>query len=361
MMAYLRGMGLAVSTFLVFVSAPSWSGAARAAAPYPRSPYITGVTWDRSTYQFGGLGGDLWPTTAGADGKVYAAWGDGVVTCPAYVSFGIAALAGGPSARLQRAGCGPLSFGHGKISGLLDVAGTFYAIVYLQNRPANADLAVWSSPDHGQTWRKPSWVFPGNTSDPLPTSFVNFGEGYGGARDGFVYMLAIKNEDKPTAVYLMRAPKGRLLSEKSYEYFAGTASNPVWSKRVGAAEPIFVDSGGVQGPRMNYDAGIGRYLLMVGHGSSGDSGGKLGMFEGQEPWGAWRTVDYQERWLGISGGIFLGVSFPSPWMVNGGKTPWAVFSCWSHKDKRTGTVPCGAYDDRYNLIRATLKVAPASR
>ena len=366
MMWSLRKAARAASTVLALGSAAFWSGSAHAAAPYPDSSYITGVTWDQSTHQFNGLGADLWPTTAGADGKVYTAFGDGVATCPAYVSYGVAAVAGGPSARLQRASCGPLSWGHGKIASLLDVAGTLYAIVYLQNRPVNADLAIWSSSNHGQTWRKASWVFPGNnTSIPLPTAFVNFGQGYKGARDGFVYLLAIKDGDLPKAVYLMRAPKGSLLNKTSYEYFAGTASTPSWSTLVGAAKPIFVDPAGTQSPRMNYDAALGRYLLTTAHGSSaarsGTSGGKLGLFESQEPWGSWRTVEYEERWLGINGGIFLGVSFPSPWMADSGKTLWGVFSCWSHTTKSSHSDACGAYDDRYNVLRATLKVSPAGR
>jgi hypothetical protein len=44
-----------------------------AAAPYPRSTLITGLAWDTSTYQYGGLGGDIWPITWAQDGTLRAA------------------------------------------------------------------------------------------------------------------------------------------------------------------------------------------------------------------------------------------------------------------------------------------------
>src|SRR5690242_12466846 len=81
---------------------------ADAVPPYPWSDL--GITWETGTYRSGGLGGDLWPVTAGADGRVYTAWGDGKAACPAYVSYGTAALAGGPSATLRRVGCEPLGW-----------------------------------------------------------------------------------------------------------------------------------------------------------------------------------------------------------------------------------------------------------
>src|SRR4051794_36687969 len=77
------------------------AGAARADAPYPRSALVTGLTWDRSSYRSDGDGGDIWPVTTAADGKLYTAWGDGAVRCGAKVSYGVAVLRGGPNANLQ--------------------------------------------------------------------------------------------------------------------------------------------------------------------------------------------------------------------------------------------------------------------
>src|SRR5690242_18713185 len=120
------------------------------AAPYPRSSVVAGITWNTATYQFGGVGGDIWPVTWGADGQVHTAWGDGTGGCLAKVSYGTAAIAGGPSATLTTTGCGPLGMGRGKIGSLLDAGGVLYAVVNLQNRAwPYPDFAIWSSPDGG--------------------------------------------------------------------------------------------------------------------------------------------------------------------------------------------------------------------
>ena len=71
------------------------------------------------------------------------------------------------------------------------------------------------------------------------------------------------------------------------------------------------------------------------------------MFESKSVTGPWYTVEYEDRWLGVTGGDFLGARFPARWVENGGKTLWAVFSCYG-----TGS---GPYSDRLNLMKATLR------
>ena len=112
-------------------------------------------------------------------------------------------------------------------------------------------------------------------------------------------------------------------------------------------------------PDLVYDAGIGRFLLTVAHGREGSDGGRVGVFDGPEPWGPWGTIDYRDGWLGIkpAGSSQLGMRLPSVWMADGGRTLWSVFSCWSRTKKTTGVEACGKYDDRYNLMKASLTVA----
>src|SRR4051795_9757953 len=102
---------LAALTLITFAA-----GTARADSPYPDSTVITGVDWDRSSYRSAGEGGDIWATASASDGKVYAAWGDGKVTCPDKVSYGVAPLPSRPSAVPTHEGCGPKGIGKGKIS-----------------------------------------------------------------------------------------------------------------------------------------------------------------------------------------------------------------------------------------------------
>src|SRR4051794_41880204 len=108
---------------IILAALASLAAGAAGAAPYPNSGLITGVSWDTATYRFAGAGGDLWPVTAGADGKVYTAWGDGTVTYPVKVSYGVASVAGGPSAALRRGGLGTPGGQARKLIPLPDVAG----------------------------------------------------------------------------------------------------------------------------------------------------------------------------------------------------------------------------------------------
>src|SRR5436305_9311366 len=81
MMSRLRRTALVAGMLLACgpLGAAPAAAAGPLAAPYPRSKVVTGISWDASTYRFGGVGGDLWATTSGADGKVYTPWGDGTV------------------------------------------------------------------------------------------------------------------------------------------------------------------------------------------------------------------------------------------------------------------------------------------
>ncbi len=170
------------------------------AAPYPRSKVVTGISWDASTYRFSGVGGDLWATTSGADGKVYTTWGDGTVACPVRVSFGVASVAGGPGTTLARAGCGTPGDKADKLISLLAVDSNLYAIAYLQLLKGASATAVWRSADRGATWRRPSWTFP--QGELSPAAFANFGPGYADARDTFVYVIA-QRASEPTALYIV--------------------------------------------------------------------------------------------------------------------------------------------------------------
>src|SRR4051794_10554101 len=92
-----RTLALA-AILLVTLTAAAATGLA-ASAPYPPSGLIAGMTWVQGTYSSGGPGGDLWPPPSGADGDVYAAWGDGALGCGRKVSYGIAALPPVPRAQ----------------------------------------------------------------------------------------------------------------------------------------------------------------------------------------------------------------------------------------------------------------------
>jgi uncharacterized protein DUF4185 len=322
---------------------------ASAAAPYPQSEYMTGIAWDKSTHRTCCSDSDLWAVTWGPDDRVYTAWGDGAKPgCAGKVSYGVAAIAGGPSANLSNVSCGPGGTGKGKFSSIIFVDGVLYAVVNLQNTAwPYPNHTIWWSTNGGDSWQKPSWIFSGSSGSLTPSVFVNVGKNHAGAPDGYVYVTAEKrmNDADRNDVYLMRVHKSGLKDKRQYQYFAGmSGQTPLWDANASAAQPMFTDPAqGVRIPVMMYNPSRHRYLLTVAHGH----GGQIGLFESQHPWGPWKTVMYENHWLGIaSGSTHLGLSFPIKWMADGGKTLWAVFSCYGRG--------CPAYHDKYNLMRATL-------
>ena len=230
------------------------------------------------------------------------------------------------------------------------MTGTLYGIVNLQNRAwPNSDFEIWRSSNHGQTWERAGWRFSGTSGAIRPLTFVNFGAGQA-APDGYVYLtaLTVSAAAGQHAVFLMRAHKDSLFAQGAYTYFAGTddAGAATWSGNPAAAVAIFQDPNGLDGPEIVWDAPLGRFLLTASH----TSADKVGVFELATMWGGWSTLDYEIHWLGMTGGQFLGLQFPTAWMAADGGTLWATFSCYS-------ATACPAFSDRFNLIRVTLTPA----
>ena len=88
---------------------------------------------------------------------------------------------------------------------------------------------------------------------------------------------------------MARVPRDQVQTKSAYRYLTGPpVTAPGWSPSPAAASPFFVDPNGAYLAGIVYDQGIGRYLLTVAHGREGQDGGRVGVFEGPEPWGPWR-------------------------------------------------------------------------
>jgi hypothetical protein len=324
--------------------------------PYPPSPVIDNVTWDFANLMSLAPGSDLWPITWAADDNLYTSWGDGGGfggnNSDGRVSLGFARIVGPPTGFTTANVWGgknpenPPSFG-GKSAGMLAVDGILYAWINLQNvNPPDFRLA-WSS-DLSATWQQVGWTF--QSSNFAPSTILNFGRDYAGARDGFVYFYGGK-WGQTNHMYLTRAPKAQIKERAAYEFFKGldAQGTPVWTSDIAQLAPVFTDvnlanefNGALKGS-VSYNPGINRYLLTVAHGGTG----KLGIFDAPEPWGPWTTVAYYDNWggFGTSGEALIYV-LPTKWMSADGKTVWCVFSSASH--------------DSFNLLKATLTLKPTS-
>ena len=313
---------------------PLWHGRRPGAAlgpPYPLGPAIAGIEWaPAASIVRRAPGSDCWPTTWCAGGSLATAYGDGQgfePFAPAKLSLGFARVTGLPSdftgvnvpaPTLERAGDGPAG---PKASGIVEVGGVLHL---LARNTGNARLAT--SADGGRTWLWCGWRFTEGFGCP---TFLQFGRGYSGARDGFVYVYSPDAPGAYTAadrMALARAPKDRLLERDAWEFFAGrdARGSPIFSPDVARRAAVFESPGRCWRGGVSYDAGIRRYLwCQVLPGGDPRFAGGLGVYDAPEPWGPWTTVSFAERWDVAPG---ESASFPTAWMSEDGRALHLVFS-----------------------------------
>lgn len=334
-----------------------WLSASQAELPYPPSPVIKKITWNRDTLVSAAPGSDLWPVTWGPDGHIYTSWGDGGgfggTNSDGRVSMGFARIEGPPEGYIGinvnggKNGEHPASFQQkGKTGGIIFVDGVLYGWLNRQDGtwPSVNHSLIWSD-DRGASWNHATWMWPKGRGNFKPNTFLQFGKDYSGARDDYVYLYG-RNETawaQGTHGYLGRVHRMKLEARNAYEFFSGVDADatPIWSPDVNDRRPCFTDPAGVEGIQVVYNAAIRRYLLTVHRGNQGT----LGIFDAPEPWGPWTTVAYYDNWLGLKGtGVrreMLFINIPTKWVSASGKTLWVVFS---------------GGQDRFNLIRATLSL-----
>jgi hypothetical protein len=355
--------------------------------PYPPSQLTTGMNWDFSTVlsHRKGIGSDIWPTTWGADGDLYAAWGDGggfdgteSSEATGRVSLGFARISGSPDTadagtlhgknvwgRAPRFAAAQATFG-GKVVDIISINGVLYAQGGLwtttnchcadptakSEANAVARSFAWSY-DLGKTWQHADWSLPSDLGSTL-----QFGQDYAGAFDPahvyFYYQRDVKADF--THLYLRRLRTEELARNPAapprFEYLTAVdaAGTPHWSTTEPDAVPVFTDPNAAPGtfasPSVVYDAPLRRYLLAAFHGAAT---GQLGLFEGSAPWGPWATLGYYEDWgsFNETAGESTGFGIPSKWISSDGRTLWVIFS----------GVNNGADNefDSFNVVRATLQ------
>ena len=313
---------------LVAAVRPAFCGPER--SPYPASRIVHRVRWAPRTLIFrAACGSDNWPITWAADDRLYTAFGDGRGFQPyreRKLSLGLAVIEGGPerprghnlvARHLEATGDGASG---PKASGLLAVGDRLYILV--RNR-SNAQLA-WSD-DQGQSWSWATWRF--RTSFGCPT-FLQFGRGYTGARDDYIYVYSPDTDSayrRAHRVVLARVHRDRLTDQDAYEFFAGIRDGePVWSRDVAERRGVLRWPQSCYRLSVSYCAGLRRYLLcMTGPGADPRFRGGLALFEAKEPWGPWRTLYYAPEW---DVGPGESSCLPTKWMSPDGRIMYLVFS-----------------------------------
>ncbi len=347
---------------LLALQAGAGAQEARQGPAYPQSEYIRGLELDWSTFKHLAPGSDNWQLTWAADDNQYTVWGDGGgfggTNEVGRVSLGVARIEG-PKENFR----GVNVYGGANCEAQAEITGKSYGILAIGNKlymwvgPGSGgesfkEARLYESRDYGHTWKGADWAFSPELRFGMPT-FCQFGKGYDGARDGYVYIyvprlpkvLAEWGIQKPGKIDLLRVPKDKLMDRSAYEAYAGKGwpGKVKWSKDLSKRRAVFEDASGV-GPHcsVSYNAGLKRYLLATEHTESHK--GNLGVYEAPEPWGPWHTVAYWTNFAppGHEATLFY-MNFSNKWCSKDGRKVVVVL---------TGT----GYNDAWESVEGELRV-----
>ena len=313
-------------------------------APYPRSTVITGVVFNDASARTLAPGSDIWPITWAADGHLYTSWGDGGgfggTNSDGRVSLGIGRVEGGKDEYHGFNIAGGRNAPHpapftGKSEGLLALGNTLY--LWRDGKGSdNANFSsagLYRSDDFGATWRatgvafsKEKGAFAPGDEGLFALAFCQFGRGYEGARDHFVYIYAPDVIDpshwslrKPGRVNLLRVPRSRIEDQSAYEVFTGldASGRPQWTASVARRQPVWEDPiNGTHRMAASYNPGLKRYLLTN---VTVNRFGWMTLYDAPEPWGPWTLahVEYNpERW----GTWTILFTFVNKWLSPDGRS-----------------------------------------
>ena len=350
----------------------------------PASDIVTSVTYDWGNEFVTGQGSDLWVSTWASDNTMLFGWGDGGgltgTNADCRAKLGIQKITSVPPAAISvselygcttsESGCfgyyttpvprgcdAPYASGnYGYINGLLDVEGTIYMNVNLDDAYPSTHR-TYKSTNGGQTFSSVGWNWDNIVGYPSVTNFVQFGPGYANARDTYVYLVAfeIKAGDYVGAAYLARVPKASVDTESAYEWFTGTPTSPMWgswANRTGILDLQAADGIYVKKIAISKNTGLGRYILTTFYtNTSTDDVGdisKVLFLEAPEPWGPYRVIDVDSSWGSLSSECGLDLSIPNRWTSGDGKTFYLVYSgCQSPTNY-----------DNFRMVKATITTAP---
>ncbi len=220
-----------------------------------------------------------------------------------------------------------------KVHGLLCVDG----VLCLWTRNAgNAQLA-WSA-DQGADWTWADWRFTNSFGCP---TFLNFGENYAGARDGFVYVYSPDADsayEPADRMVLARVSKHRIRNRDAYEFFQrfDAHEQPVWTADIAQRGGVLTNPGCCYRSGVTFNAGLRRYLWCVTMPVEDKRlAGGLAVYDAPEPWGPWTVAFTTEAWDIAPG---ESASFPTKWMSPDGRTLHLVFSGNDSLSVRRGTL-----------------------
>ena len=309
--------------------------------------------------------GDLWPSCSSGT-TLFTAWGDGFGFSRERTrrrpDIGVAELHGLPGAPTLMQGTNRVTDDrrsqkvfrvwtsgsyYQKPTGMLCRGARMYlAVQDLATSYDDATAAtIAESSDGGKTWVEGE--APMFTRGRFTTiMFLDAGPDGRDARDDYVYVYGLDfnfrgspSVKSPQGLFLARVAASKSLRDLSvWEWFAGDAAAPSWTRDFSARRPVLVDctrrhaaekppgypviaQGGVV-----YDAPLARYIY------TSWSEYTFEFYEAKAPWGPWRrflSKDFgMPPWTDAKHGGY-GTSAPSLWVSADGKTLWVQSNTWS--------------------------------
>lgn len=346
----------------------------------PPSTYITGIEFDMSTLKNIAPGNgaeapesDNWAITWSGNDHQYTVFGDG----KGFSSFnntrasnGVARIEGSKDnySAFDIFKTGEKSRGWGgKSLGILALGTDLYMFRNGTGSTAGAfeKTMLYHSKNNGFNWNYTGvrWIrreFADYSGFFSPT-FLQFGRGYDGARDNYIYVYANEitnsvgskkwNVQRPGKISLLRVPKDSLDDKNAYEYFSAFDENgsPTWSANLSDRKPAFIDeTNGIMRTSVSYNAGLGRYILTTQQVNRFQKDNyHIGIYEAMEPWGPWHTV------------LLSNPSNVGPGLNSGSKTVyWNFSNKWLSPDgKRFVMVYTGPGKDQWGTVEGNFIIA----
>ena len=235
---------------------------------------------------------------------------------------------------------------------ILDIGGRLYLAVEAQDygtdplfcRQQNYYGWIVTSDDGGKTWNETATdtrFFTGRLSS---CHFIQYGRGYRGAVDEYVYAHFPADEngnsywENADFLLLGRVHKDKILQREAWEFVVGLeGEEPIWDKDGDKAIPVFSYYKMTGADHCAYCEGIGRYIL--GNYSFIDENlhprpihqmrwpeayrSQLTLFEAEHPWGPWKIFHRDDDW-GTYGDY--QPNFPTKWMSKDGRMLFMISS-----------------------------------
>jgi hypothetical protein len=326
--------------------------------------------------------GDLWPNCWAADGEIYTAHGDGKGFGTEFADIGTDVIHGEPGDLTGDTTAigdqvGQVWSGDGytrKPTGIACVGDTLYLAVQdlatdFNDAPA---ASISTSTDHGRTW---TW----DRSAPMFSDgrfttifFLDYGRGYAGAPDGFVYAYGLDHNWRdsysdvvpdPVDLYLARVPKDRVAERAAWQFYAGgSGSAPRWSQDIGQRKPVLHDARrvvtqpGGAAPGLSvlsqggvvFDTPLRTYLYTSWTEHS------FQIYTAPQPWGPWKLLggkDFGPYPWNETAYAGYATTIPSKFISDDGRSMWM----------QSNVCPCanaGISVYYFSLRKITLRTTP---